>query len=92
VAGTSGRQGEDFRLVGQHPVEWVGAIAELLDDPAARRWLIDNGRRRLAIDYSRETVRQQLLGVIASLNLAKAAPEPIPLPEPAGAASPQPLS
>jgi glycosyltransferase involved in cell wall biosynthesis len=92
VAGTSGRQGQDFRLVGQHPVEWVGAITELLDDPAARQWLVDNGRRRLATDYSRETVRNQLLGVIASLNPVKAVPGSLPVPEPAGAASPQPLS
>lgn len=92
VAGTSGRQGEDFRLVGQHPVEWVGAITELLDDPAARQWLVDNGRRRLAADYSRETVRKQLLGVIASLDPSPAVPEPLPVPEPAGATSPQPLS
>jgi glycosyltransferase involved in cell wall biosynthesis len=85
VAGTSGRQGEDFRLVGQHPVEWVGAITELLDDPAARRWLVDNGRRRLAADYSRETVRRQLLDVIASLEPSPAASEPLPVAEPAGA-------
>ena len=92
VAGTSGRQGEDFRLVGQHPVEWVGAITELLDDPVARQWLVENGRRRLAADYSRETVRKQLLGVIASLDLAPAVPELLPVPEPAGATSPHPLS
>lgn len=87
VAGTSGRQGEDFRLVGQHPVEWVGAITELLDHPAARQWLVENGRRRLAVDYSRETVRRQLLDLIASLDPAPAAPEPLPVPEPAGATS-----
>jgi polysaccharide biosynthesis protein PslH len=75
VAGTSGRQGEDFLLVGQHPIEWVSAIVHLLDNPSARQWLVENGRRRLASDYSRETVRRQLLDVIASLDLAKAAPE-----------------
>lgn len=64
VAGTSGRQGEDFLLVGQHPVEWVTATLELLDNPQARQWLAANGRRRLAADYSRETVRRQLLEVI----------------------------
>jgi len=67
VAGTSGRQGEDFMLVGQHPVEWVTAVAELLDNPASRQWLIDNGRRRLAADYSRETVRKQLLDMIREI-------------------------
>ena len=67
VAGTSGRQGEDFMLVGQHPVEWVTAVTELLDNPASRQWLIDNGRRRLAADYSRETVRKQLLDVIGEI-------------------------
>jgi glycosyltransferase involved in cell wall biosynthesis len=64
VAGTSGRQGEDFILVGQHPVEWVTAVNDLLNNPSARHWLVENGRRRLAADYSRETVRQQLLDVI----------------------------
>jgi glycosyltransferase involved in cell wall biosynthesis len=67
VAGTSGRQGEDFRIVGTHPIEWVGAIAELLDDPAARQRLAESGRRRLAADYSREVVRDQLLGAVRSL-------------------------
>jgi len=73
VAGTSGRQGEDFLLVGQHPVEWVAAVTELLDNPSARRWLVENGRRRLATDYSRETVRQQTLDVIRSVHPAKKA-------------------
>jgi polysaccharide biosynthesis protein PslH len=73
VAGTSGRQGEDFRIVGTHPIEWVTAIQELLDDPAAYARLSENGRRRLAADYSREVVREQLLGVIGNLGLAPAA-------------------
>ena len=70
VAGTSGRQGEDFRIVGTHPIEWVTAILELLDDSAVRERLIENGRRRLASDYSREVVRDQLLGVVRNLGLA----------------------
>lgn len=69
VAGTSGRQGEDFRVVGTHPIEWVTAILELLGDPAARERLGENGRRRLTADYSREVVRDQLLGVIRGLTL-----------------------
>lgn len=72
VAGTSGRQGEDFRLVGTHPIEWVHAIEELLEDPIARQRLAENGRRRLAADYSREAVREQLLGVIERLAPAAA--------------------
>jgi glycosyltransferase involved in cell wall biosynthesis len=72
VAGTSGRQGEDFRLVGQHPVEWVTAVHELLEDPAARERLAVSGRQRLASDYSRELARRQLLGVIQALGLAPA--------------------
>ncbi|HKH48280.1 MAG TPA: glycosyltransferase family 4 protein [Thermoanaerobaculia bacterium] len=90
VAGTSGRQGEDFQVVGTHPIEWVRAILELLDDPEARERLCENGRRRLAADYSREVVRDQLLGVIRELRVASAgasleAPElgpspPAPLP------------
>ena len=85
VAGTSGRQGEDFILVGQHPVEWVSAVTDLLGNPSARRWLIENGRRRLASDYSRETVRKQLLEVIREIAPA-AAPSEIPVPN--GAARP----
>ena len=90
VAGTSGRQGEDFRIVGTHPIEWVRAILELLDDPEARERLSENGRRRLAADYSREIVRDQLLEVIRELGVVPAgaaleAPElgpspPTPLP------------
>ena len=75
VAGTSGRQGEDFILVGQHPVEWVTAITDLLENPSARRWLIENGRRRLAADYSRETVRRQVLDVIRAVAPAPAVSE-----------------
>ena len=75
VAGTSGRQGEDFRLVGTHPIEWIHAIAELLDDPLARQRLAESGRRRLANDYSRETVRRQLLGVVDAV-VPGAAPAP----------------
>ena len=75
VAGTSGRQGEDFILVGQHPVEWVTAITDLLENPSARHWLIENGRRRLAADYSRETVRRQVLDVIHAVAPAPAVSE-----------------
>ncbi|HEY0513868.1 MAG TPA: glycosyltransferase family 4 protein [Thermoanaerobaculia bacterium] len=85
VAGTSGRQGEDFILVGQHPVEWVTAVTDLLGNPSARRWLIENGRRRLASDYSREAVRRQLLDTIRAIALAPALSE-IPVPD--GAARP----
>ncbi|MES1245306.1 MAG: glycosyltransferase family 4 protein [Acidobacteriota bacterium] len=67
VAGTSGRQGEDFRLVGTHPIEWVHAIEELLGDPVARQRLAESGRRRLEADYSRETVRRQLLTAVESI-------------------------
>jgi glycosyltransferase involved in cell wall biosynthesis len=76
VAGTSGRQGEDFRLVGTHPIEWVHAVEELLNDPVARQRLADSGRRRLANDYSRETVRRQLLSLVDSLAPKPAAPVP----------------
>jgi glycosyltransferase involved in cell wall biosynthesis len=64
AAGTSGRPGDDFILAGDRPGDWLAAVLPLLDDPAARRRLIDNGRRRLAADYSRETVRRQWLDVI----------------------------
>jgi glycosyltransferase involved in cell wall biosynthesis len=72
VAGTSGRQGEDFRLVGTHPIEWVHAIEELLGDPIARQRLAESGRRRLESDYSREAVRRQILAVVESLAPAEA--------------------
>jgi glycosyltransferase involved in cell wall biosynthesis len=75
AAGTSGRQGEDFRLVGMHPIEWVHALEELLNDPVARQRLAESGRRRLESDYSREAVRRQLLSVVDSL--APAAPVPV---------------
>ncbi|HSG38480.1 MAG TPA: hypothetical protein VLE27_02485, partial [Thermoanaerobaculia bacterium] len=64
--------------VGQHPVEWVTAILGLLDNPESREWLVANGRRRLAADYSRETVRQQLLEVIRRVEAEKAAARPVP--------------
>ena len=71
VAGTTGRQGEDFRIVGQHPIEWVSAFGAPRR-PRQRERLADNGRRRLAVDYSREIVREQLLDVIREIEPAKA--------------------
>ncbi len=68
VAGTSGRQGEDFRLAGTHPVEWVHAIDDLLNDPEARRRMAESGRRRLLADYSREAVREQLVEWVGRLS------------------------
>ncbi|HEV8582762.1 MAG TPA: glycosyltransferase family 4 protein [Thermoanaerobaculia bacterium] len=76
VAGTSGRQGEDFILVGDDPVEWIAAITDLLDNPSARHWLIENGRRRLAADYSREAVRRQLLEAIGVKSARRDVPRP----------------
>lgn len=67
AAGTSGRLGEDFVQAGPDPAEWVAAIGRLLADPAAGRRLAENGRRRLAADYSREVVRERLLGIIREL-------------------------
>jgi glycosyltransferase involved in cell wall biosynthesis len=66
AAGTTGRPGEDFLVAGSHPAEWASAVRELLDDPAARARLVDNGRRRLAADYSAEVVRRQLLGAVTA--------------------------
>ena len=77
AAGTSGRQGEDFILAGQHPVEWVTAVTDLLANPSARRWLVENGRRRLAADYSRETVEKQLMEVIREVAPVEAVPEAV---------------
>jgi len=69
AAGTSGRPGEDFVVVGPHPAEWASAIRELLDVPAARRRLAESGRRRLAADYSPDVVRGQLLAAVNALGL-----------------------
>jgi len=73
-AGTSGRPGEDFIRVGERPAEWVAAVTDLLDNPSARRWLIENGRRCLATDYSGEAVRRQLLDVIRVVGTAPVSP------------------
>lgn len=64
AAGTTGRPGEDLKIAGEQPREWVEAILSLLDDPEARERLRDNGRRRLAADYSRAVVRGQWLGAV----------------------------
>ncbi len=64
AAGTSGRPGEDLVLVGPQSAEWIAAIDGLLDNEPARRRLSENGRRRLAADYSRDAVRRQLLEAI----------------------------
>jgi len=69
AAGTSGRPGEDFLVVAPHPVEWASAIRELLDAPAARERLAENGRRRLAADYAPDVVRGQILAVVNALGL-----------------------
>jgi glycosyltransferase involved in cell wall biosynthesis len=66
-AGTTGRQDEDFRLLGENPGDWVTAVNDLLDHPETRRRLVEGGRRRLATDYSRDEVRRQLQEVIRGL-------------------------
>jgi glycosyltransferase involved in cell wall biosynthesis len=63
AAGTTGVPGEDLE-VAESPHEWVETISRLLGDPAHRRRLAANGRRRLAADYSRPQVRGQLLAAI----------------------------
>jgi glycosyltransferase involved in cell wall biosynthesis len=67
AAGTSGRPGEDFLIAGPEPAAWIAAITDLLDNPSSRHRLIENGHRRLAADYSRETVRRQWLEVIQAM-------------------------
>ncbi len=66
-AGTTGRDGEDFRLLGEDPGAWVAAVTDLLDHPETRRRLVEGGRRRLAADYTRDEVRRQLQDVIREL-------------------------
>ncbi|MBV8202671.1 MAG: glycosyltransferase, partial [Acidobacteria bacterium] len=65
AAGTTGVPGEDL-LVAASPQQWVEAVEGLLQDPAARLRLADNGRRRLAADYSRQEVKRQLLAAVAA--------------------------
>jgi len=67
AAGTTGKPGEDLLVAGPHPAEWASAIRDLLDDPPARARLAENGRRRLASDYSAEVVRGQFLGAVEAL-------------------------
>lgn len=69
AAGISGIEGEDFLLASWDPAEWVAAVDRLLADPAARHRLAENGRGRLATDYSREAVRDRLSEVIRGLGL-----------------------
>jgi len=54
--GVSGRAGEDFAVVEPDPAAWCREILRLLDSPAERRRLVENGRRRLAADYGAESV------------------------------------
>jgi glycosyltransferase involved in cell wall biosynthesis len=56
AAGVSGRAGEDLAVVEPDPAAWCREILRLLDDPAERRRLVENGRRRLASDYGAESV------------------------------------
>jgi glycosyltransferase involved in cell wall biosynthesis len=93
-AGTTGRQDEDFRLLGQDPEDWVAAVIDLLDHPETRRRLVEGGHRRLAADYSRDKVRRRLLEVIGGLTpLASRSAQPLnPLPEAAAGAHAQPAS
>jgi polysaccharide biosynthesis protein PslH len=65
AAGTTGVPGEDL-LIAQSAGDWVAAIGKLLDDPATGRRLAHGGRQRLAADYSRRQVKQQLLAAIAA--------------------------
>ena len=69
AGGTTGLPGEDFRVVGERPDEWVDAILALLDSPAERRRLADSARRRLAADYSQSVVRRQWLDLVRGLSL-----------------------
>ncbi|HTQ80821.1 MAG TPA: glycosyltransferase family 4 protein [Thermoanaerobaculia bacterium] len=64
AAGTSGRPGEDLRVVGDSPAEWVEAVVELLADPDERQRLRENGHRRLAADYSPAAVERQLASLL----------------------------
>jgi len=74
AAGTTGRVGEDLR-VARSPAEWLSAIRELLEDPAARRRLAGNARQRLAADYSPGTVRREMLDAVRRI-----ARQPVPSP------------
>lgn len=64
AAGVSGRAGEDLAVVDPDPVAWVREILRLLDDPAERRRLAENGRRRLVAEYGAESVAARWRSVI----------------------------
>jgi glycosyltransferase involved in cell wall biosynthesis len=72
AAGTTGVPGEDLLVAGS-PRQWVEALEGLLQDPAQRRRLASNGRRRLAADYSRQQVKRQLLSAVAAAVSSKTA-------------------
>ncbi len=56
AAGVGGQPGFDLAVADPDPVAWRAKILELLDDPAQRRKLAENGRRRLVSDFSAEHV------------------------------------
>jgi polysaccharide biosynthesis protein PslH len=56
AAGVSGRAGEDFAVAEPDPAAWCREILRLIDDPAERRRLAENARKRLAADYGAENV------------------------------------
>ena len=56
AAGVSGKAGEDFAVAELDPTAWCREILRLLGDPAERRRLADNGRRRLVAEYGAEAV------------------------------------
>lgn len=66
AAGVSGRAGEDLAVVETDPAAWCREILRLLDDPADRRRLVENGRRRLAADFRAESVSARWRAAIAA--------------------------
>ncbi|HEV7670193.1 MAG TPA: glycosyltransferase family 4 protein [Thermoanaerobaculia bacterium] len=56
AAGVSGRAGEALAVVEPEPAAWCREIVRLLDDPAERRQLAENARKRLVTDYGAESV------------------------------------
>jgi glycosyltransferase involved in cell wall biosynthesis len=65
AAGTTARPGEDLRVAAT-PEDWVEAVLDLLDRPAERSRLADNGRRRLVADYSRAAARAAWLSAVSA--------------------------
>ncbi len=71
AAGVSGIAGEDLVAIESDPAKWLREILRLLDDPAARRHLVENARRKLATEYGAEGVATRWRSVIGEIQAGR---------------------